>query len=36
MFKKFKKWFKTWWKKHIIDECPPDLVDYEFSDKFRK
>lgn len=36
MIKKFKIRFKKWWKKHIIDYCPPELEDIEFSDKFRK
>ena len=36
IIKKFKNYLKGWWKRHIIDECPPELVDIEFSDKFRK
>lgn len=26
---------KNWWKKHIVDVCPPHLEDDEFSDKYR-
>ena len=33
MFRVFKTWFKLWWKKHIVDECPPHLQEYEYGDK---
>ena len=25
IMKKIKERFKTWWKKHIVDDCPPHL-----------
>jgi len=36
MLKKIKFKLKSWWRKHIIDVCPPELEDTEFSEKFRK
>jgi hypothetical protein len=36
MLKKIKLKLKNWWRKHIIDVCPPELEDIEFSEKFRK
>lgn len=36
MFKKVINYLKGWWKRHIIDDCPPELVDEEFSDKYRR
>lgn len=35
MLKKIKTWFKNWCRKHIVDKCPPELEDVEFSDKYR-
>lgn len=26
---------RKWWRKHIVDVCPPDLEDDEFSEKYR-
>jgi hypothetical protein len=26
---------RVWWKKHIVDVCPPELEDEEFSEKYR-
>lgn len=34
--KNIKRYFREWWKKHIIDECPQELSDVEFSNKHRK
>ena len=34
-FDYFFKVIKRWWKKHIADNCPPDLDDHEFSEKYR-
>ena len=28
-------YIKNWWKKHIVDVCPPELEDEEFSEKYR-
>ncbi len=36
MLSKIKKYLKGWWKRHIIDDCPPELVEHEFSDKYRR
>jgi hypothetical protein len=33
--KKILNFIKTWWKKHIVDVCPPELEDDEFSNKYR-
>ena len=33
--KKILNFIKTWWKKHIVDYCPPELEDDEFSNKYR-
>ena len=27
---------RKWWRKHIVDVCPPNLEDDEFSEKYRK
>lgn len=35
MLKELINLIKCWWKRNIIDECPPNLED-EFSDKYRK
>lgn len=35
MIKRIVKSINVWWKKHIIDECPKELEEYEFSDKNR-
>lgn len=35
MIKKIKSYIKNWWKKHIVDYCPPDIEDDEFSNKYR-
>lgn len=32
---KIKEIIKRWWKSHVIDRCPPELEDEEFSDKNR-
>ena len=29
------EYIKKWWRKHIIDNCPPELEDDEFSEKYR-
>jgi hypothetical protein len=29
------KCIKNWWRKHIVDVCPPELEDEEFSEKYR-
>ena len=36
MIKRIKEWVKSWWKRNIVDDCPPELEEYEFSDKYRK
>jgi hypothetical protein len=36
MFKIILLYIKGWWKRHIVDECPNELVDDEFSEKYRK
>jgi len=36
MFKIILSYFKNWWKRHIVDDCPPELMDDEFSEKYRK
>lgn len=33
--KKIISFLKNWWRKHIVDDCPPHLEDEEFSDKYR-
>jgi len=33
--KKIISCLKNWWKKHIVDVCPPNLEDDEFSEKHR-
>jgi hypothetical protein len=35
MIKKIKSYIKNWWKKYIVDYCPPDIEDDEFSNKYR-
>lgn len=35
MINKFKMCIMSWWKRHIVDDCPPELEDEEFSDKYR-
>jgi hypothetical protein len=35
MVNKIKLYIRNWWVKHIIDYCPPELEDEEFSDKYR-
>ena len=35
MIKKIKLYFISWWKRHIVDDCPPELGDDEFSEKYR-
>jgi hypothetical protein len=32
--KKIKLYFISWWKRHIVNDCPPELDD-EFSEKYR-
>ena len=32
---KILNYIKNWWKKHIIDVCPPHLEGEEFSNKYR-
>jgi hypothetical protein len=34
MIKKFKKYIKGWWKRHICDTLP-ETEDEEFSEKYR-
>jgi hypothetical protein len=36
MFRGIILWVKEWWKKHIADDVPKHLEDYEFSEKWRK
>jgi len=36
MISRIKEWFKSWWKRNIVDDCPPELEEHEFSDKYRK
>jgi hypothetical protein len=36
MLKKIITYLKGWWKRNIVDECPPELEDEEFSEKYRK
>lgn len=36
MFKKIINYLKGWWKRNIVDDCPPELADDEFSEKYRK
>ena len=26
---------KNWWRRHISDDCPPELEEDEFSNKYR-
>ena len=33
--KKILNYIKNWWKRHIVDDCPPHLEDDEFSNKYR-
>ena len=35
MIQRFKNWLKGWWKRHIVDVCPPQLEEYEFGDKWK-
>jgi hypothetical protein len=35
MIKKIKLYIISWWKRHIVDEYPTELVDEEFSEKYR-
>ena len=35
MISKLFKYIKNWWKKHIVDDCPPELEEDEFSNKYR-
>ncbi len=35
MLIKVKEWFRKWWKRNIVDYCPPELEDEEFSNKHR-
>jgi len=35
MLNKLKLYFISWWKRNIVDYCPPELEDEEFSDKYR-
>lgn len=34
MMKRILNYIKKWWRKHIIDNCPPELED-EYSNKNR-
>jgi len=36
MLKKIKTYLKGWWKRNIVDDCPPELEDEEFSEKYRR
>jgi hypothetical protein len=36
MINKIKNAIKRWWRRNIIDWCPPELEDEEFSNKYRK
>lgn len=33
--KRIIEYIKGWWRRHIIDWCPPELEDDEFSEKYR-
>lgn len=33
--KRIIEYIKSWWRRHIIDWCPPELEDDEFSEKYR-
>lgn len=35
MLKVIYNYIKKWWRKHIVDYCPPELEDDEFSNKYR-
>jgi|688.fasta_scaffold828254_3 hypothetical protein len=35
MLEKIKLFINKWWKKYIVDYCPPELEEDEFSDKYR-
>lgn len=35
MIKKIKLYIISWWKRHIVDVCPTELEDEEFSEKYR-
>jgi hypothetical protein len=36
MLQKIKMHLKNWWKRNIVDDCPPELESDEFSEKHRK
>ena len=29
------EYIRKWWRKHIVDVCPPELEGDEFSEKYR-
>jgi len=33
--RKIIEYIKGWWRRHIVDNCPPELEDDEFSEKYR-
>lgn len=35
MKKNIINYIKLWWKRHIVDECPKELEEVEFSNKYR-
>ncbi len=35
IIKKIKDHISLWWRRNIVDNCPPELEDEEFSEKYR-
>jgi hypothetical protein len=35
IIKKIKDNISSWWRRNIVDYCPPELEDEEFSEKYR-
>ena len=36
MLQKIKTYLKNWWSRNIVDDCPLELEEYEYSEKYRK
>ena len=36
MLQKIKTYLKNCWKRNIVDDCPLELEEYEYSEKYRK
>ena len=36
MLQKIKTYLKNWWKRNIVDDCPPELEEYVYSKNYRK